>query len=304
MAIPTATELYDYVANIIKDASYTQSAVIAWFNECLLDVSFRVQLPLLEASAFVYTTSGVNYTSLPSNFQRDIFSVYNLTTGLNVKIFKSTDHLMKFYEGSNDMKGDVTGVSRRGSNLFYQHVPEPSGSDGTESTVTLQASTISFTEDDQGISDSGSAFVSTGFEADDRITISGSANRNDGPCNISTIEDDGSSITVDKTIRDESAGATVTISNGNILQIRFFEYPTLLTETDDTSTEQVDCLPEAMVKPLLCDYAIKEFYNQIEEDENDSKRHTIVYESKYESHVRRMQMYVGGDMKSQTGFFG
>jgi hypothetical protein len=301
MAIPTATELYNEVDNICQETDYDQSDIIGFFNDALLDISFRVQLPLLEASDFVYTTSELNYLSLPSNYQRDLFSVYNVTTGLFVPIYADESKLRRIYEGSVDMKGDVTGVAPRGAFLCYQHVPEPPG-DGTESTVTLEAETISFTASNQGISDSGSALVSTGLEAEDRLTIAGSGNRNDGPCNIATIETDGSALTVDKIIRDEDAGNSIILSTGNVLMIRYFRYPTLLTQTNDESTEQVSCLPEAMVKPLLVNFAAAEIWSRIEQDEDRQGPNAAKYTGRYEAAIFRFQGFVGGDMKPQSGF--
>jgi hypothetical protein len=84
------------------------------------------------------------------------------------------------------------------------------GIHGTNGTVIITASTISFDSATKQIRDSGSGFVAAGFKAGQIIFVSSGSTKNIGKYNIVTIT--AGDITVSESLQDEVAGASVIIS--------------------------------------------------------------------------------------------
>ncbi|RLI48066.1 MAG: hypothetical protein DRP09_21800, partial [Candidatus Thorarchaeota archaeon] len=80
-------------------------------------------------------------------------------------------------------------------------------------TPKITATTISFTASTKTIADSGKGLVKAGFREGYTITITGASEaENNQTTTITSIQSDGSSMVVEGTLVDESAGSEVTIT--------------------------------------------------------------------------------------------
>lgn len=77
------------------------------------------------------------------------------------------------------------------------------------------------------------------------------------------------------------------------LRIHYYKYPTTIV----TETDQPDCLPEFLVRPLLVNYAAKEIYSLIEDGEDGQKTNTKYYEAKFVEAMAELNRYVGPESR-------
>lgn len=73
------------------------------------------------------------------------------------------------------------------------------------------------------------------------------------------------------------------------LRIHYYKYPTVITD----ETDQPDCLPEFLVRPLLVNYVAKEIFSLIYEGDIDGQKITAMYEGKYVEAMAELNRYVG-----------
>ena len=84
-------------------------------------------------------------------------------------------------------------------------------------TPKITATTISFTASTKTIADSGKRLVKAGFREGYTITITGASEaENNQTTTITSIQSDGSSMVVEGTLVDESAGSEVTITGPSV----------------------------------------------------------------------------------------
>lgn len=73
------------------------------------------------------------------------------------------------------------------------------------------------------------------------------------------------------------------------LRVHYYKYPTVITD----ETDQPDCLPEFLVRPLLVNYVAKEIYSLIEDGEDGQKTNTMYYKAKFVEAMAELNRYVG-----------
>ncbi|MBA3031018.1 MAG: hypothetical protein FP816_19700 [Desulfobacteraceae bacterium] len=126
----TIKEISAEVLGIIQDNSYNDTDVLRLCNNALTEISGIILLPELQAEDTVDTVAGVNFTALPSDFQRNLFYCYSEANLRRVTIYSDFRKILAM-AGVIDQPGYVYGVATRGSNLHYQRIP------GTAETLQI-----------------------------------------------------------------------------------------------------------------------------------------------------------------------
>uniref|UniRef100_A0A6M3JCR5 Uncharacterized protein n=1 Tax=viral metagenome TaxID=1070528 RepID=A0A6M3JCR5_9ZZZZ len=136
----TLTEIVTAISDILQDAAYTDEKVISRINKSLQKVSAGVRMPNGEISPclpdlFAYgtvaTSISLPYVSLPTNYQRNVFEIYDSS---NNRFYPpqggSFYSFARFMQQVADMGLEETGsiykVAIKGSNIYYQGIPSVS----------------------------------------------------------------------------------------------------------------------------------------------------------------------------------
>jgi hypothetical protein len=119
------SSLITKVQDAVEDTSVsTPTAVTNWINDGIREVTFRVDFSSLRTNSSVATVLSQAYTSLPPNYQRDLYFLVNTTTGIRIKnIYKSLADILAYYP-LLDQVGDVVMAAIDEGVLYYQAVPE------------------------------------------------------------------------------------------------------------------------------------------------------------------------------------
>ena len=126
----TIREISEEVLGIVQDNNYNETDILRLCNNALTEISGIILLPDLQAEDTVDTVVDVNYTPLPSNFQRNLFYCYSEVNLRRVKVYSDFRKVLTL-AGVIDQPGYVFGVATRGSNLHYQRIP------GTAETLQI-----------------------------------------------------------------------------------------------------------------------------------------------------------------------
>lgn len=120
------TQLSSLRAEVIllvdDDSVATSTIVDEKLNEGLGDVAGRVLLPDLETNSTVDTDTD-NNVSMPDDYHRHLSPwAHSTTHNRRIKVYKSLPQLLKWFS-TIDLAGNVVGVAKQGTNLYYQRIP-------------------------------------------------------------------------------------------------------------------------------------------------------------------------------------
>lgn len=128
--------LMEKVQGVVQDAAFSGNNLINRINDAITDIAGGVRmpdggtsppLPDLYASAIVATTS-LAYASLPDNYQRNVFHVYD-SSGFQINpphgggYYSFKLFLRQASNKSLTEAGSVTTVCVNGRKLYYQGIP-------------------------------------------------------------------------------------------------------------------------------------------------------------------------------------
>ncbi len=86
----------------------------------------------------------------------------------------------------------------------------------------------------------------------------------------------------DVTVRGDSLHFHPVPAEATTLTVYFYEKPAVMTLEDAQGLTNVpSCLPDALHKPLLVNYAAREIFNQIEDGQDGQKINTIAYNDRF-----------------------
>jgi hypothetical protein len=222
----TQLSLVDDVKGIIQDTTFSYEDILSYLNEGQKKIAggILIQYPdktqvrssplpdLATTDALTSSTSNV-YISMPSDYDRDLYFLTSETNELRIIVLSGMGELLDYYPAL-DNTGQVRFAAIRGKRLYYQGMPS------TAESLTAYyfrepydmdnytAGTISFAETDSKISDSASGFST--FYAGQTIDVTGTTSNN-GSFTVATVASDGSYMTVDEDLTDESAGSSFTV---------------------------------------------------------------------------------------------
>jgi hypothetical protein len=219
-------DLVQQVKDIIQDTTYSYDDILDWLNEAQRLIAggvlmvypdrtqvFTSPLELLETTDTVTATSSEAYVSLPSDYSRELFDIYNETTGSFVNIDEAFGGMLN----NSPVLGHerrVTDAVIEGNKLYYQGVPDDSQTlrlyyyRKPKEMATYTSTGISFSG--TTISDSNSGLDV--FYAGQTIDIPGNYT-NSGEHVISSVESDGSAMTVTDSSTTEAAGRSITVAS-------------------------------------------------------------------------------------------
>jgi hypothetical protein len=120
----TGAELIEEVQHIVQDSSYDDDRILAYLNEGLAAVASRVDMPEFEALNDI-DTIGIDSVALPSDYMRDVKSVYSVTNKLQISQPGRSTEYLKFRRRNPtpDSGGGVTDVGVRANTLYYFPTP-------------------------------------------------------------------------------------------------------------------------------------------------------------------------------------
>ena len=216
--------LVQEVKDLIQDTTYGYAEILGWLNEAQLLVSggvlmvypdktqaFSSPLESLETTATVDATTTATYVSLPSDYQRGLFYIYNETADCFVNLAEAFG-LMLVNSPSLDEDKHVTDAVIEGRKLYYQGIPDE---DETLRLYYYRKPHDMATYTSSGISFSGTTIADSNnglgvFYAGQIIDITGNY-ANSGEHTIVSVEDDGSEMVVTDSSTTEAAGSSITI---------------------------------------------------------------------------------------------
>ena len=211
------------IKDIIQDTDYGYDDILSWMNEAQSVIAggvfvvfrdrtqvFSSPLETLETSGTVTTTSS-GYADMPSDYQRDMFYIYNETTGIQVNIIETFERMVTG-DPVMELSGDTIEAVIRGEQLFYRNTPD---SAQTLTVYYFRKPKEMATYTSTGISFSGTTISDSNnglgvFYAGQTMDLTGS-NKNRGKHVISAVASDGSTMTVSAATTTESAGDSITI---------------------------------------------------------------------------------------------
>lgn len=122
MAYETVTELKEEVLARCRDASFVTANIVRYLNQAMKEISGLVQLPALETSSTVTTSTTLYYVSMPTGYQRNLYACHSDTNHTWIPIYASLPDLERRFS-QLDTAGRVQGVAVQGSNIHYQRCP-------------------------------------------------------------------------------------------------------------------------------------------------------------------------------------
>lgn len=123
--MPTLEELIGLVKQTVLDDSFSEDFITLLLNEAYEDVAMKVLLPDLEASATVDTVVDETVASLPADFSRNLYGCAADNQRPPIKILSSMALMQARFPNieADNLDGDVTHVTVRGSELVYHPIP-------------------------------------------------------------------------------------------------------------------------------------------------------------------------------------
>lgn len=125
MSIETVSQLKDEILAKCQDSSFSTSRIIRYLNDCQKYVSSIVQLPRLETTGTVTTSSSANYVSMPTDYQRKLYKAHSTTHNRWIKVYVSKSDMDRFFPDI-DQSGAIKAVAVQGRYLHYQKRAEES----------------------------------------------------------------------------------------------------------------------------------------------------------------------------------
>jgi len=222
----TQASLIEDIKGIIQDTTFTSANILAYMNEGQKKIAGGVLLlypdktqvrssPLPDLTATDTLTSSLTlaYTSMPSDYDRNMYFVTSETNEIRVDVLTSLQELLDYYPALDNTQ-QIRFAAISGSKLYYQGMPSIAESltvyyfRKPHDMENYSVVTISFTETGSVIADSASGL--SGFYAGQTIDIAGTTNNN-SVFTIATVESDGSELTVDETLTTEASGTKFTL---------------------------------------------------------------------------------------------
>jgi len=278
MAVTQAKLITD-VTRIIQDSSYDVSEQLTFLNQAMQEVAGHpsILLPDLEAEDDVTTSITNPYTALPTNYQKNLFYVYNSTLYWEVAIRASLGDLLRRYQ-RQDQSGTITGVAVKGRFLHYQRIASEAETlelhyfRKPHDMATYAASTITFAATAGTIADSANGFGD--FHVGQVIDVTGSVSNN----SYFTINTATSALlTVDETVVDESSGSEFTLKS------------------------RPDGIPEHLRKPLLVNHVCASIFSEIEEGVEGKKINTAYHQAQFQSAMGQLLGFIGPEGRAPIG---
>jgi hypothetical protein len=280
MAVTQANLITD-LTRIIQDASYDDTEQLIFLNQAMQEVAGHplVLLDDLETGSDVTTSTTYPYVALPSDYQKNLFYIYNSTKYWEVAIRASLGDMLRRYS-KLDQSGTITSVTIRGSYLHYQRIPSSAETlelhyyrKPYDMATLTGASDITFTASTLRIADAGSDLGS--FYAGQTIDVTGTTNNNTSFV-IASVESDGSYLTTTVAPTDESNQSAIIKS-------------------------RPDGIPEHLIKPLLENHAAMSIFSEIEQGQEGNKTNTAYYAGMYEKSLGTLIAFIGPEGRAPQG---
>lgn len=122
--------LMSKIHSVVQDPAFYGTDLIERINDAVSAISAGIRmpdgltsppLPDLYTSSIVETTASA-YVSLPDNYQRNVFNVYD-SSGFRISRYSFHKFLNRCSDKALDESGSVYMVSVKGSKLYYQGIP-------------------------------------------------------------------------------------------------------------------------------------------------------------------------------------
>jgi hypothetical protein len=131
----TISSIRDSVKRIVRNKQWTDDLILALINRGVEAIAAGIMAiysdgtqvltpPLQDLSTFSSLTTSTTsaYISLPTNFQRNLYSVVSATTSAQVNLHPNFADFLRYYPNLN-LTCQVIAAVRQGGYLWYQGVP-------------------------------------------------------------------------------------------------------------------------------------------------------------------------------------
>jgi hypothetical protein len=269
----TQSDLITDVTRIIQDSSYDSIEQLTFLNQAMQEVAGHpsVLLQDLETEDDIATSTTNPYTALPSNYQKNLFYVYNASKYWEVAIRASLGDMLRRYH-KLDQSGSISSLTIRGRYLHYQRIPSSAETlevhyyrKPYDMATLTGGSDISFTASTLRIADAGNDLGD--FYAGQTIDITGTTSNNTSFV-IDSVESDGSYLTTTVAPTDESNQSAIIKS-------------------------RPDGIPEHLIKPLLLNHACSSIFSEIEEGVEGNKTNTLYHDGKFKEAMGALIGFIG-----------
>ncbi len=139
----TLKEIYEAIDQVLQDPDYSEPSIVARINESLQEIAAGVRMPdggispplpdLVDYASV--TTTAEAYTSLPSDYQRNVFMILD-SSGVKIEPPRGGGYysFALFMRQIKDKRlteaGTVYRVAVKGTKLYYQGIPSTATSIG------------------------------------------------------------------------------------------------------------------------------------------------------------------------------
>lgn len=138
--MPTLSSLVSDISSIIADPVYTDAVIVSRINDAVTtiaggirmpDGSISPTLPDLYASGTVATSTTLAYVSLPTNYQRYVFGIYDSAWNIINPVQGGGYYSFNLFlqQSANQALAEAGSVYRvcvKGTKLYYQGIPTAS----------------------------------------------------------------------------------------------------------------------------------------------------------------------------------
>lgn len=138
--MPTLSSLVSDISSIIADPVYTDAVIVSRINDAVTtiaggirmpDGSISPTLPDLYASGTVATSTTLAYVSLPTNYQRYVFGIYDSAWNIINPAQGGGYYSFKLFlqQSANQALAETGSIYRvciKGNKLYYQGIPTAS----------------------------------------------------------------------------------------------------------------------------------------------------------------------------------
>lgn len=286
----TRAELAGEVTRKVQDASYTNTIISGFFDQCRLELAGLFYLPALKTSVTLSTVAGLTALGLPDDYHREPFFCFSVTNNRPRNVYDSLEQLLHAFPQDLGEGGTVFAVA----------VEPASAAVAAQGTITLTDVPVAdetFVVDTQTFtfkalrSDTGEVTIgATAAETATNIataigldlaSVTAAASSatvvvTSATTGYSTLvfTESASNLTVDG--NDMLGGTTQGCSSAYLhylrtpsasesLRLHYYKQPSDLS--GDTSIPYE--LPPHLHKPLLVNYACREIFTEIYEGEDN-----------------------------------
>lgn len=308
----TRAELVADVTRKVQDASYTNTIIAGFFDQCRRELAGTFRLPALKTSVTLSTVAGLTALGLPDDYHREPYFCFSVTNNREQYVYDSLEQLLDTFPQDLGEGGTVLAVTVEGA-------AEAVAAQGTitltdvplaDETFVVDTQTFTFKalrENDGEVTIGATAAetatnIVTAITAD-LTTVTAAATGatvlitsvTTGYCTLAFTES-ASNLTVDG--NDLLGGTTQgcassylhyvrTPSAAESLRLHYYKLPTALSGDTSIPLE----IPAHLQKPLLVGYACREIFMEVYEDEDNP---TVGrYVALYDRALNDLKTYLG-----------